>query len=108
MMEYRDQIFDGERLDLGGNVFHDCVFRNCELIFDGSRSPTFNDNEFIDTIFVFTDEAARTLYFLGNIYHAGGGGAEVVDRMLADVMQGEVQGSQIVTASPTTSDHSLH
>jgi len=107
-MEYRGTLFEGERLNLSDNTFHDCTFKNCELIFDGRRSPTFNDNEFVDTVFVFTEEAARTLYFLSNIYHAGIGGADVVERMLTKVLQGEMHGRSICTQLPKTEDHSLH
>ena len=107
-MEYRNKVFAGERVTLSDNVFHNCTFRHCELIFDGDRSPTFHDNEFIDSTFVFSGAAARTLYFLGNIHHAGGGGAEIVDRLFDQVRQGQVHGAQIRTAIPSNADHSLH
>ena len=48
-MEFSNKEFEGERIALSGNVFHNCVFRGCELVFDGARSPTFNDNEFVDS-----------------------------------------------------------
>ena len=107
-MEFRDEEFNNERVELSGNIFHNCIFRDCELVFDGDRSPTFYDNEFIDTVFVFTEAAAKTLYFLGNIYHAGTGGQEIVDRILDEVRDGEVHGREIKTAIPSTRDHSLH
>jgi len=107
-MEFRNKEFEGERVELSGNVFHNCTFRGCELVFDGSRSPTFNDNEFIDSTFVFTGAAASTLYFLGNIYHAGSGGADVVDKILRQVREGTVHGTELKTSVPETADHSLH
>jgi len=107
-MKYIDQVFDGERVSLSGNVFHGCTFKGCELIFDGERSPTFNDNEFIDSTFVFTDAAAKTLYFLGNIFHAGRGGEEIVEKMFEGVRTGEIHGRELRTQVPSTEDHSLH
>jgi len=107
-MEFHNKVFDGERVQLSGNVFHNCTFRGCELIFDGGRSPTFFDNEFIDSTFVFTEAAAKTLYFLSNIYHAGDGGSEIVDEMLRQVRDGSIHGRELKTGIPHTPDHSLH
>jgi len=107
-MKYSNQVFDGERVSLSGNVFHGCVFKRCELVFDGERSPTFNDNEFIDSKFVFTDAAAKTLYFLANIYHAGKGGQEIVEKMLHELRSGSIHGREVRTDTPSTEDQSLH
>jgi hypothetical protein len=107
-MKYSNHVFDGERVPLSGNVFHGCVFKGCELVFDGERSPTFNDNEFIDSTFVFSDAAAKTLYFLANIYHAGKGGEEIVEKMLNDLRSGAIHGREWRTGIPSTADHSLH
>ena len=76
-MNFLNQVFDNERIDLHSKSFHGCTFNNCELVYDGDRSPTFTDNEFLDTVFVFTGAAVRTLYLPGNIHHAGEGGPEV-------------------------------
>ena len=107
-MKYRNQSFTRERISLAGNVFHQCRFEQCELIFDGSRSPTFFDNEFVDCVFVFSEDAARTLYFLSNIFHAGAGGRQIVGKMLRDVCKGQIHGTELRTALPSTIDHSLH
>ena len=94
-------------IDLHGKVFRDCTFNNCELVYDGDRSPTFNNNKFIDSVFVFTGSAVRTLYFLGNIYHAGEGGREVIDQTFKDIKDGSIHGHEIRTIAPHTVEHSL-
>ena len=43
-MNHMDKTFENERVELGGDRFHNCVFTNSELVFDGHRSPTFSDN----------------------------------------------------------------
>ena len=107
-MNYGGQTFRDERIELGGNIFHNCIFERCELVFDGHRSPTFKDNEFIDTVFVFTEQAVRTLYFLANIYHAGEGGREVIEATFEAIRAGSFHGREVRTIAPHTVDHSLH
>ncbi len=106
-MNVFDHTFENERVELRGKTFHGCTFKNCELVYDGDRSPTFKDNKFIDSAFVFTGPALRTLYLLGNIYHAGEGGREVVDRTLDDIKSGAMHGHEVRTITPHTEDHSL-
>ena len=81
-MSMSNQSFKDERIELHGKSFHNCTFENCELIFDGDRPPTLKDNHFTDSTFVFTGAATRTLYLLSNIYHAGDGGKEVINKLL--------------------------
>lgn len=107
-MNLVDQTFENERIDLHGKVFRDCTFIKCELVYDGDRSPTFSNNKFIDSVFVFTGSAVRTLYFLSNIYHAGEGGREVIDQTFKDIKEGAIHGHEIRTIAPHTVEHSLN
>ncbi len=107
-MNHKDKTFENERVELVGDRFHNCIFTNCELVFDGHRSPTFSDNEFIDSVFVFTEHAVRTLYFLSNIYHAGDGGRQVIEQTFQDVRDGDFHGREVSTFAPRTVDFSLH
>ena len=106
-MNFVDENYENERIDLHGKAFRGCTFTNCELVFDGDRPPTFDNNKFIDTVFIFTDAAVRTLYFLGNIYHAGEGGKEVIDQTFRDIRDGAIHGREVKTIAPHTVDHSL-
>ncbi len=106
-MHYMNQSFKDEKIDLDGKTFHNCVFENCELIFNGDRPPTFSDNQYLDTQFVMTGPAVRTVYLLSNIYHAGEGGRQVVENLVRDIRNHDVHGHEIRTAIPNTQDHSL-
>ena len=106
-MDFVNEIFENERIELSSKTFRDCTFKNCELVYNGDRSPTFNNNKFIDTVFVFTESAVRTLYFLGNIYHAGEGGREVIDKTFSDIKEGAIHGHEVRTIAPHTVEHSL-
>ena len=106
-MTIMNKTFENERVELRGNAYHNCTFKHCELVYDGDRSPTFDDNKFIDSVFVFTGSALRTLYFLGNLYHSGGGGREVVEKTLADIRNRNMHGHEVRTIKPHTVDSSL-
>ena len=106
-MSQRNETFKNERIELHGKSFHNCTFENCELVFDGDRPPTLKDNSFVDTIFVFTGAATRTLYLLSNIYHAGDGGKEVIEETFAGIRDRTMHGHEIRTVVPHTVDHSF-
>jgi len=106
-MNYQDKTFTNERVELTDKIFHNCTFDHCELVFDGARSPTFKDNKYIDSVFVFTEQAVRTLYFLANIYHAGDGGQQVIESTFEAIRQGSFHGREVSTTAPATMDHSL-
>lgn len=106
-MQYIDQHFKNERVELDGKMFHNCEFENCELVFSGDRPPTFSDNRFVDTVFILTGHATRTMYLLSNIYHAGEGGKEVVENIFSEIRNGAIHGKEISTKVPNTRDHSL-
>ncbi len=106
-MQYHNETFRNERIELHGKFFHGCTFENCELVFDGDRPPTFTDNRFVDTVFVFTGPATRTLYLLSTLYHAGEGGREVIEKTFEDIREHKLHGHEIRTIVPHTIDHSL-
>lgn len=106
-MHHSNQTFKSETIELHGKSFQDCTFENCELIFDGDRPPTLQNNRFVDTVFVFTGPATRTLYLLSNIYHAGEGGKEVIEKTFSDIREHKMHGHEIKTIVPHTMDHSF-
>jgi hypothetical protein len=106
-MLHQNESFKDQRIELSGNSFHGCTFERCELVYRGDPSPTFQDNEFIDSVFLFTDSAIRTIYFLSNMYHTGAGGREVVEKTFDDIRRGAIHGHIARTVPPHTSDHSL-
>lgn len=106
-MQFLDKNFKNERIELDGKAFHNCEFENCELVFSGDRPPTFSDNRYVDSVFVLTGNATRTMYLLSNIYHAGEGGKQVVEKIFDDIRNRDVHGHEISTVVPNTKDRSL-
>jgi len=106
-MKYENHFFRNETVELSGNWFHGCTFENCRLVYRGDRSPTFQDNHFIDSVFVFSDAAIRTLYLLSHIYHAGPGGREVVEDTFQRIRERTIHGHMTSTITPHTSNHRL-
>jgi hypothetical protein len=106
-MNHQNETFRNQRIELHGRSFHNCTFEACELVFDGDRPPTFKDNHFIDSAFVFAGAATRTLYLLSNIYHAGDGGRALVEQTFADIRENRLHGHEIRTVAPHTMNHSL-
>ena len=106
-MNHHDETFKQQRVELHGQSYRDCTFDECELVFDGDRPPTLTNNKFIDSVFVFTGAATRTLYLLSNIYHAGGGGREVIENTFSEIREHSLHGHEIRTIAPHTVDHSL-
>jgi hypothetical protein len=106
-MNHQGESFKDERIELHGESFHECTFENCELVFDGDRPPTLKDNKFVDSVFVFTGAATRTLYLLSNVFHAGDGGREVIEETFARIRDHNLHGHEIRTVVPHTVDHSF-
>ena len=67
-MIYKNQSYRIERIELSVIYYHGCRFDHCELVYRGDRSPTFQDNQFVDSVFLFTDAAILKIYFLSNLY----------------------------------------
>src|SRR5258706_16317286 len=90
---FQSQTFRNESVELSGNRFHGCTFEKCKLIYRGDISPTFKDNQFIDSVFEFADAAMRTIYFLSGMYHAGNGGRPAGGYALAGMPPDALDGS---------------
>lgn len=45
-MEYTDHLFDGKVIDLDGNTFHRCTFKDCDSIFRRQRRSYGADEVF--------------------------------------------------------------
>ena len=104
-MNYQNQTFKDERIELSGKFFHGCTFDHCELVYDGDRPPTFSDNAFVNSVFVFTGAATRTLYLLSNIYHAEGSGKDVVEQTFAAIRGDDMHGHELRTIAPPSLGH---
>ena len=90
MTEYRDRDFTGQTVQLDGNTFTGCTFRDCTLEFGGSGPLTLGANHFKEHVkWVFTGCAATTIAFMTGIYHgAGEGGRKLIEQTFENIRRG--------------------
>ena len=65
-------IFNHETVVLDGEMFADCEFRQCRMVYNGGKPPVFDSCKFHDCDWRFDDAAARTLAHLKVVWAAGG------------------------------------
>ena len=65
-------IFNLETVPLDGEMFADCEFRECRMVFSGGKPPVFDNCRFDGCDWRFDDAAARTLAHLKVVWAAGG------------------------------------
>ncbi len=65
-------IFNLETVPLDDEVFTDCEFRDCRMVYSGGKPPVFDNCRFDACDWRFDDAAARTLAHLKVIWAAGG------------------------------------
>jgi hypothetical protein len=65
-------IYNHETVALDGEVFSDCEFRACRMIYGGGEPPVFDDCRFNDCEWKFEGPAADTLAYLKLVWAVGG------------------------------------
>lgn len=65
-------IFNHETVYLDGEMFADCEFRQCRMVYSGGQPPAFDGCKFHDCDWRFDGEAANTLAHLKVVWAAGG------------------------------------
>ena len=80
--------FTGTTVQLDGNEFRGCAFRDCDLEFAAS-APVVLENFRIDGCrWRFVGAAAHTIEFLAALGAPGGGGQAVVEQVLEHIRGG--------------------
>ena len=62
-MHYAGKRFEGEEVELDGNRFEGCVFRNCRLVYSGGGLPDLVGNNFEHCHFKLEGAAKHTIAF---------------------------------------------
>jgi hypothetical protein len=65
-------ICNHETVYLDGEVFADCEFRDCRLIYSGGETPVFENCRFDKCEWIFDEAASRTLAHMKSVWAAGG------------------------------------
>jgi hypothetical protein len=76
-------IFNHETVQLDGERFADCEFRDCRMVYRGGEPPKFDNCRFADCDWRFEDAAARTLAQLKVLWAVGG--KAPVQAMIKDI-----------------------
>jgi hypothetical protein len=64
--------YNHETVPLDGEVFDDCEFRDCRLVYSGGEPPSFTDCRFADCDWRFEGAAQNTLAHMKVVWGAGG------------------------------------
>jgi hypothetical protein len=64
--------YNHETVELDGEIFSNCEFRACRLLYSGGEPPVFDDCRFDDCEWKFEGPAANTLAHLKIVWSAGG------------------------------------
>jgi hypothetical protein len=64
--------YNHETVELDGEVFSNCEFRACRLLYAGGEPPVFDDCRFDACEWRFDGAAANTLAHLKVVWNAGG------------------------------------
>jgi hypothetical protein len=64
MAAFQDTNYQGQRVELDGNEYRRCVFRECVLVYKGGPLPFLSESVFYTCQFAFEDAAERTLQFM--------------------------------------------
>lgn len=70
-MRVKSQPFVDDAVEMDGNSFEDCTFKNCRMIFRARGPVHFNRCTFDNVFWFFEDAAGLTIAFLGAIAGAG-------------------------------------
>ncbi|MDZ4370533.1 MAG: hypothetical protein U1C74_03825 [Phenylobacterium sp.] len=65
-------IYNHETVQLDGENFTDCEFRDSRLVYAGGAPPVFSSCLFVSCDWKHEDAAARTLAYLKQVWNAGG------------------------------------
>ena len=64
-------VYNRETIQLDGETFSDCEFRDARLVYSGGEPPTFSRCRFDACEWKFDDAAARTLAHLKLLWAVG-------------------------------------
>lgn len=70
-MKYISEDFNNTTVQLDGNTFESCNFRDCVLEYSGGRPPSIVKCVFTDSSFTFAHQAGDTIKFMTALYHGG-------------------------------------
>jgi hypothetical protein len=70
--------FRNSNVSLDGQMFKDCTFEGCTLVYSGGPPPSLSGCNLGDSKIKFTDAAERTLAFLKEMARPGSGLQKII------------------------------
>lgn len=73
MATHKDETFEDATVDLDGETFENCTFRNVTLAYSGGEPPVLDGCKFEEFTFDFRGAASNTALFMRALSEAPGG-----------------------------------
>lgn len=90
-MIYENLLITDEDVVVDEQIFRNCRFVGCRIVYNGGNIPEFTDCAFESCQWVFDGPAENTIqYFALLATGLGHGGAEIVDSVFSSINQGGV------------------
>lgn len=91
-MNFKNETFKNQTIDIDFNQFSNCIFDGCTLVFHGYGVIGMDGCSFTNVNWAFKGAAAQTLQFMTGLYHgAGEGGKQLVESTFTNIRKGEPQ-----------------
>lgn len=85
-MTYENERFINQEITVDGNIYDNCHFENCVLMFEGGDNPVFNNCTFQNIKVQLKGQAAQTANYLSSLMASGL--PQQVETVLGDVRSG--------------------
>jgi hypothetical protein len=85
-MNFSNQTFRDETVNLDGNSFVGCTFVRCVFVYNGVGPVNLADNNIQSPRFVFSGAAASTIDFMSKLY--AGGAAQIIEATFDNIRGG--------------------
>ena len=83
---HENETFANETVVLDGNVYRNCTFTNCEIVFRATASVSLHGISFNDCRWTFEGPAGLTVNFMTALYQAGV--TDLIDQTFANIRRG--------------------
>lgn len=92
-MKFKSTTFKDEKIELDFNVFDNCIFNDCQLIYRGYGPLGLSGCTFNNATWTFEAAAAQTIQFLSGLYNgAGPGGKQLVEKTFDSIRMSKAAG----------------
>jgi len=99
-MKFENQTFERQEVILDFNQFFGCMFIQCQIVFLGYGLTSLVNCRFDDCAFPIGGPGANYVYYLRNLYAAGGDSQKLAEEVIS-IIRGEFDPFQQTTQEQT-------